>query len=132
MENTCDDYCLLSRLLELGANINKSGSWVTPLQIAVGCFDLVGVKLLLEAGADPNGIGDSSGIEWNDYSLLGRFKHLHATSPLTICRDEDMGFDWMGENIDDDREKIEAELLKYGATDFGDVCWSNLKCRKRA
>jgi hypothetical protein len=129
---TCNDYCLLSRLLELGANVNKSGHWVTPLQIAVGCFDLAGVKLLLEAGVDPNGIGDSNGIEWNDYSLLGRFKHLHAASPLRICLDEDMGVNWASVIIDHDREKIEAELLKYGATDFGDICWSDLKGMRRA
>jgi hypothetical protein len=111
--NTPDD-CLLSQLLELGANVNKSGFWVTPLQIAVAWFDLAVVKMLLEAGADPNGIGDSNGTEWNDNSLLGQFKDLHAASPLRICRFSSYGFVDM-------REEIAAELLQYGAKDFGRI-----------
>jgi hypothetical protein len=118
-DNTCEDYCLLSQLLQLGANVNESGFWVMPLQIAVARFDLAGVKVLLKAGADPNGIGDSNGTEWNNRSLLGRFNHLRAVRPLSICRQEE----------GDDREEIEAELLQYGAWDFeslsrSDSCFS--------
>jgi hypothetical protein len=128
-ENTCEDYCLLSQLLQLGANVNESEFWVTPLQVAVARFDLAGVKVLLEAGADPNGIGDGNGTEWNDHSLLGRFNHLCAVRPLSICRQEEGGHDWSGTYYYDDREEIEAELLQYGASDFeslsgSDSCFS--------
>ena len=54
--------CHLSRLLQLGATPNISGYMVTPLQIAVASWDFEGVMILLEAGADPNGTGDSGGI----------------------------------------------------------------------
>ncbi|KAH7009774.1 hypothetical protein EDB80DRAFT_610302, partial [Ilyonectria destructans] len=62
----CTDYCLLARLLQLGADPNGHGYRVCPLQIAAGAWDLEGVKVLLEAGADPNNTGDRSGIVWED------------------------------------------------------------------
>jgi len=108
------DYCPLSRLLQLGATANVSGYRVTPLQIAVASSDFEGVKMLLEAGADPNGTGDSGGIEWKEGSLLARFNHLGGVNPLRICREFEITYDGY-----EDREgvatRIKEIILQYGA-----------------
>lgn len=87
---SCDnDYnsdCLVRTLLEAGAEPNPSGYRVTPLQIAVAAWDLEGVQLLLEYGADPEGTGDPNGLIWPHTSPKFRFNGLHGKSPLQICR----------------------------------------------
>ncbi len=48
------DAVEIRRAISLGANPNGFGELDMPLQIAVGNHDLETVKLLVEAGADPN------------------------------------------------------------------------------
>jgi hypothetical protein len=111
----CKDYCLLSQLLQLGATSNVWGYMVTPLQIAVASQDFEGVKVLLKAGADPNGTGDSGGIEWIKGSPLDRFNHLHDVSPLRICREFERIYFGCGKMTDEAPTKIDAILLQYRA-----------------
>lgn len=56
-----DGYAL-SRLLQLGADANCSRFVATPLKIAAACGGSEVVRMLLEAGADPNCTGNSDGI----------------------------------------------------------------------
>ena len=110
-DSDCSNYCLVERLLELGADPNMTGCWVTPLQIAVKCYDLKAVTSLLEAGANPNPIEQSNGIFWEKGTSLRRFNGLHGASPLYICRY--FQSEWFGRK--GHSEQIEAILLQYGA-----------------
>jgi hypothetical protein len=111
----CKDYRPLSRLLQLGVTANVLGYMVTLLQIAVATSDFEGVKILLEAGADPNCTRDRGGIGWKEGSLLARFNHLHGVSPLRICREFELVYD--GYNTEEREEAhtgINAIILQYG------------------
>ena len=82
----CKESCSLERLLRLGASANgPEGAFVNPLQIAVVCWDLQGVEILLNAGAEPNALG-KNGSRWAPDSLMERFNHLHGASPLHIIK----------------------------------------------
>ena len=84
--DNCKKSCSLERLLRLGASANgPEGAFVTPLQIAVVCWDLQGVEILLNAGAEPNALG-KNGSRWAPYSLMERFNHLHGVSSLHIIK----------------------------------------------
>jgi len=86
-EIRCEGSCVLPRLLQLGANPDPRGFQVTPLQIAVFLRDVAGVRMLLEAGADANNIGNKRGIEWDaETSILGQLTCLHGHTPLYILR----------------------------------------------
>ena len=112
-------YCPLRKLLELGADSNCRGSRITPLQIAVASWDLDGVRTLLNAGADPNDIGSSGGIVWEDGTFMSRFNHLDGASALYICRNfEYIGPQTMKHYKEMDLGMIEATLLQYGAKEF--------------
>ena len=115
----CKTYCPLAQLLCLGATANAPGYSITPLQIAVACWDFEGVKMLLEAGADPNGTGNPDVVEWRKDSILGRFNHLRDASPLHICRDSDclIMCPIRTERTEAPAE-IETILLQYGAEAF--------------
>jgi hypothetical protein len=78
--------CALVRLLQCGATTDVPGFKFTPLQIAVNLRDFYAVKTLLEAGADPNGVGKSGGMEWEETSWLSDFSHLHGARPLHIIK----------------------------------------------
>jgi hypothetical protein len=108
--------CPLERLLELGADFSGSGYKVTPLQIAVHCWSIEAVDLLLKAGADPNGVGEVDGTAWMPGTYLARFNALHGATPLYICRVFDCTFkdDKMSKRKAN-RELIEASLVKYNA-----------------
>lgn len=116
---SCDsDYnsdCPVRTLLEAGAEPNPSGCRVTPLQIAVAAWDLEGVQLLLEYGADPEGTGDPNGLIWPHTSLKFRFNGLHGKTPLQICRTREC-FHHVGNDIREERapalEQIEGLLLQ--------------------
>jgi hypothetical protein len=84
--NDYNSDCPVRTLLEAGAEPNPSGYRVTPLQIAVAAWDLEGVQLLLEYGADPEGTGDPNGLIWPHTSPKFGFNGLHGKSPLQICR----------------------------------------------
>ena len=114
--DTCDESCSLKRLLRLGASANgPEGAFVTPLQIAVVCWDLQGVELLLNAGAEPNALG-KNGSRWALDSLMQRFNHLHGVSSLHIIKHFQCNY--RGEKQDDfgldetTRGNIETRLLE--------------------
>jgi hypothetical protein len=118
---SCAAYCILDHLLDLGADPNTAEYKCTPLQIAVACWDLEGVNVLLEAGADPNGTPKSNRISWEDNSLMSvYFQHLEYASPLYIIRNFDCDSPVLntvgerGENVG----AIEAALLEHGAEEF--------------
>lgn len=82
----CNQSCSLQRLLRLGASANgPERAFVTPLQIAVACWDLQGVEILLNAGAEPNALG-KNGSRWAPDSLMERFNSLHGVSSLHIIK----------------------------------------------
>ena len=109
----CHNYCLVERLLQLGADPKMSECWVTPLQIAVDCSDFEAVTILLEAGADPDPIQKSEGVVREAGTLMTRFNRLHGASPLQICRNSRRFQDRK-----DDSKRIEAILLQYGARSY--------------
>lgn len=115
----CKDYCLVARLLQLGADPNGHGYRVCPLQIAAGAWDLEGLKVLLEAGADPNNIGDRSGIVWEDHTIPALFNGYQDRSPLNIV--QTMGCFFTVDDLEqrgEIRPKIAAVLRQYGGKDF--------------
>ena len=122
----CSSYCLLKRLLELGADANVNECWVTPLQIAVYCRDFIATRILLEAGANPNPVEQSSGNAWERLTLLCHFNQLTGYSPLYIYRHpgyfegDDVCYDEETGKRQGDPALIEAILLKYGAESFCD------------
>lgn len=118
---SCQQSCLILRLLELGANPNMEGYLVTPLQIATYCLDLEGLRLLLQHSAHPNSTGCSDGVAWGENTLMGLVDHLHGASPLRICRkyrfiaDHDIA---AKESIEKARDNIERLLLQHGAEEI--------------
>lgn len=119
----CKDLCALGRLLRLGANANgPEGAFVSPIQIAVVYWDLVGMDILLNAGADPSALGQN-GHGWAPNSPMKRFNHLHGASALHIIKHYDCIHGKNGKNalgLDETvRKKIEARLLELGAADIG-------------
>jgi hypothetical protein len=118
---SCTDYCILDHLVDLGADANTTEYQCTPLQIAVACWDLEGVNILLEAGANPNGTPNSNRISWENGSLMSiAFRRLEYASPLYIIRN--YGCETILKNYAGYREEnvdaIEAALLEYGADEF--------------
>ncbi|KAF5507260.1 hypothetical protein CGCA056_v013701 [Colletotrichum aenigma] len=126
----CGDWCVLKKLLSLGANPNASRCFVTPLQIAVATFDVEGVLALLQAGANPNAEGCATASAWPDDKLLSNFNCLNGWRPLRICNhisDPEMFNDLKAWSVDitdkaeeeaeTNRSSIEAILLEYGAED---------------
>lgn len=122
----CGSDCLVKCLLELGADPNTNGRWVTPLQIAVKCHDFGAIRFLLQAGADANLVKSGGGIPWKHDTPMERFNGLHGASPLYIHRhhglfeNENMTLqreDIMSER-QGDSERIEAILLRYGAKSY--------------
>lgn len=96
---------------------------LTPLQLAVHCLDYFATKILLERGVDPNGLGLLNGESvpihlyevddiWGTVSPLHILRHA-GYAPEAI----DGSLDMM-EGREAFRDKIEALLISYGATDF--------------
>jgi hypothetical protein len=120
-EEDCVTDCTVLRLLRHGANPNISDYRVTPLQIAVASWDSNAVKYLLEAGADPNALGNIDGILWKEKHILEGFNHLHGASPLYICRQLDaiyQGYSRSDYADKDERKKIQDLLLQYGGKEM--------------
>jgi hypothetical protein len=119
----CGESCSLKRLLRLGASANgPEGVFVTPLQIAVICWDLPGIEILLNAGAEPNALGENGSI-WEPHSTMALFNDLHGASPLRIIRHFKCiyeGSSYMKDfNLDETRrERIETRLLESGAVEI--------------
>lgn len=117
------EYCFVSRLLQIGATPNVLGYTFTPLQIAVACWDFEGVKLLLEARADPNGTGDGEGVEWKKDSMYEPLNSLHGKGPLHIRRFFECAY---VSPIKRKRRRkplgnIEAIPVEYGADEFNTI-----------
>jgi hypothetical protein len=131
-EVRCGIECIMYRLLENGADADSRLFGVTPLQIAVAACDIAGVRLLLEANADPNSAG-SPGLLWSKDHPLEGLNYLSGHSPLDICRDLfslKRGYErYFHHNEDDEKgPMIEELLIEYGAEeavgDLSDGIWS--------
>ena len=124
----CQDFCLVQRLLDLGADPNLGGYRVTPLQIATATSDFDGVERLLKAGALPNNTGSPDGVIWEMDSIMYPLSCLHGASPLKICRDFPRFFgNQYWEKEAETRKKIEELLLHHGAEAFSTT--SETRCK---
>jgi hypothetical protein len=103
--------CLLRRIIDLGADPNDNSYTTTPLQIAVAAWDYNGVETLLGAGADPNGIGDSSGTRWR--GINRDYKDLEGLSALFICQNK-----LRQGHPESEQQMLEALLVRFGAKSF--------------
>ncbi|KAF2260240.1 hypothetical protein CC78DRAFT_523537 [Lojkania enalia] len=118
----CKKSCPLERLLHLGASANgPNGAFVTPLQIAVVCWDFHGLEILLNAGADPNILGEE-GSAWALGTRMERFNHLHGSSLVHIVRHFECNYEGdlkdelgLDETV---RKMVEALLLESGAVEI--------------
>ncbi|KAK1491717.1 L-galactose dehydrogenase [Colletotrichum abscissum] len=97
----CIEMCRLEELLDLGAETDAPDFVVTPLQVAVACLDQDGVEILLEGGANPDARGNPAAMNRPEHTILRIFKGF-VNDRL--------------ENIEEISGRIEAMLLKYGAT----------------
>ncbi|KAL6713227.1 hypothetical protein ACLMJK_009348 [Lecanora helva] len=118
----CNSSCPLQRLLKAGANPNKGDYQMTPLQIATVGRDSYGVECLLKAGALPNDTGNPNGVIWEEDTIMHHLSHLHGASPLKICREFKVFYQYDSSEGEDERKKIEDLLLQYGAEDFLTTC----------
>ncbi|KAK3989982.1 hypothetical protein QBC44DRAFT_326451 [Cladorrhinum sp. PSN332] len=115
-------FCAIDSLIELGAHLDISQSYATPLQIAVATGDEETVDTLLGAGADPNELGDVESSPWENNSVLFRCNQLHHHSPLNIARTR--AFYLHKESPLDDRswailsDKLQTCLEEKGGRDF--------------
>jgi hypothetical protein len=112
-------YCILARQLQLGADPDGPGYRIYPLQIAARAWNLEGVRLLLEAGANANHTGDQKGEMWREGTVLALFNGIQDRSPLNIV--QTMGCLFLGDRLNEREEavpKIVALLRKYGARSF--------------
>lgn len=115
----CKDNCVLQRLLELRADPNGHGYRICPLQIATVTWNLEAVKILLEAGADPNHNGDREGYVWEEGTIPALFNDVLDRSPLNIA--ETMACFFSDDRIIDRFEaqpRIVALLQQHGARNF--------------
>jgi hypothetical protein len=122
----CWGCVLLAELLRLGAKATAPGYAIGALQVAVALRDLAAVKLLLEAGVDPNAIGDTEG-EVGTPARAPMFKTLESLrgrTPLNVLKEWDAVFDALGNTVvwvvnqrDGWEEVFETTLVQYGARD---------------
>ncbi|KAK4098602.1 hypothetical protein N658DRAFT_517913 [Parathielavia hyrcaniae] len=121
----CWGCLILAQLIRLGAKATAPGYAVGSLQMAVARRDLAGVSMLLEAGVDPNDIGDLGGdigtpergpmLEWA--------QEIRGSSPLNILRRGKLmalksSNVWARHHDADDDRLLADVLIKYGAMDF--------------
>ena len=110
-----DGAHLVERLLRNGADPNISNHLLTPLQLAAVFRDNDIIKILLKAGANPNGTGDVDEEKvLKDLISRCHFGFLLGASPLCIFRH------WADFNdyYKHEYEEGEATLIGYGARDF--------------
>ena len=111
--------CLLRLVLDRLEGVADEQWFVTPLQLVVSMGDVRGVQILLEAGADPNGAGDTDGDPFGDEHILKWYNGLNGNWPTRICCTEHLRYR-RGGYYEDDFRGIKALLLWYGATDDDD------------
>jgi len=70
-------------LIAAGADVNPVGFTITPLQVGVWCAHVGFVDTLLEAGANPNAVGEREG---RDPPLTSMTSKIGQLKPLDICR----------------------------------------------
>ena len=102
----------MERLLELGPSVNMGRYQITPLQVAIASEDPNGVRMLLEAGADPSETGNANGLNWEKGTLMHQFSCLHNASPLHVCRNPPSFLNLRNADVS---QRIERMLLLYGA-----------------
>jgi hypothetical protein len=113
----------LQQLLLKGARPDPLGFRVMPLQIAVLMRNYYSVKILLEAGADPNNSGDPHGVAWDESSILYPYSKLHGVAPIDILRifdprpyfESGMGYNQITAMNGIITDKIYRILLSHGA-----------------
>jgi hypothetical protein len=123
VEEDPDQCCVIQLLRDYSSRDEVMAYRLTPLQLAVHCWDYFATKTLLENGVDPNGLGSLSG-ESVPIHLYKVNDIWGMASPLNILRNAG----YAPENIDDHlrmmekrrtfRDKIETLLISYGSTDF--------------
>jgi hypothetical protein len=123
-------YLLLEKLLRLGAKSTIPGFAVGALQLATSIRDVWVVQLLLEAGVDPNDIGDLSGDIGTPETgpMLEWFQCIRGRSPLNIvmgrhfARRQDtrlvLGRARFSPCYSDEQSGLAKLLVQYGAKDF--------------
>lgn len=106
-------------LLQLGADPNAGGYRVTPLQIAVANCEVVDVRALLEANADPNSCGEADGIECGPDTGLGvKLTTLHGKSPLHVTERPEVLSVFYKKDLIGEMGEIMELLIKKGAKSF--------------
>lgn len=104
---------LVERFLGNGADPNITNQFLTPLQHAAVVRDTDIIKVLLKAGAEPNGTGDIDKKVVKDQNPRNHFDYILGASPLCILRHLDFYAYFKHEC-----EEGEATLIGYGARDF--------------
>ncbi|KAK4144435.1 uncharacterized protein C8A04DRAFT_11560 [Dichotomopilus funicola] len=118
---------VIQRLLQLGAKATPAGYAVSALQVAAALRDARSTKILLEAGIDPNAVGDGEHGEIGTPDrgpLLEAFEVVKGRSALNIVNGElyvsmRTRNVWVESVVGDEwTESIEDVLARYGAKDF--------------
>ena len=109
-----DSVHLVERLLRNGANPNTSHYHITPLQLAAVFRDTEILKVLLTAGADPNGTIDVNDRASEFAIFKNQFNILAGASPLWIFTN----FPYFGEQNKCRYKEGEAFLIEHGARTF--------------
>ena len=115
----CKGDTAVRDLIVLGADPNIVVDNVTPLQIATEAGDPEAVRLLLEAGANPNYASTRPQPVNVKDSYMDRYYHLCRRSSLFIKRMMDRDWWWYEHcQLSDRREQVKALLLEYGAEEL--------------
>ncbi|KAK3300595.1 uncharacterized protein B0H64DRAFT_414465 [Chaetomium fimeti] len=127
LKTACWGCLILKKLLQLGARSTIPGYAVGSLQVAAALLDSDSVRIMLEAGLDPNDIGDLGGeIGTPDKGpMLGVFNSVKGQSALHIVqarRTRAVYYVtrsvWYMEDRPSEPGPIEDLLIQYGARNF--------------
>ena len=112
------EWCPITRLIGYGANLAGTGYKVTPLQLAASNVDVKLANTLLQAGADPEGIGDPDGVCWEECPELVRLCEFSALPPVEVAfRNQDRARRrWRGRKFEEKLQEFLQLMKRYGAT----------------